>query len=148
MAIAFDASGVRFDENGLVPCIVQDAETGRVLTLAYMNRESLLITCEEEKTCFWSRSRKTLWRKGETSGNFQHVLSLEADCDGDAILARVRKEGPACHRGTDSCFDTVPPRRRMRFRLTRGTRCCWTGRQRCRRGLIRPICLKRDSTRF
>ena len=106
MAIAFDANGVRFDENGLVPCIVQDAETGRVLTLAYMNRESLLITCEEEKTCFWSRSRKTLWRKGETSGNFQHVLSLEADCDGDAILARVRKEGPACHRGTDSCFDT------------------------------------------
>ena len=100
-----DIDSLKFDEKGLLPCIVQDAETGRVLTLAYMNRESFAITVEEERTCFWSRSRKELWRKGETSGNFQHVVSMEADCDGDALLVRVKKDGPACHRGTDSCFD-------------------------------------------
>ena len=106
MSLSFDTSAVRFDANGLVPCIVQDAETGRVLTLAYMNRESLEITLQEERTCFWSRSRKELWRKGETSGNFQHVLSIESDCDSDALLVRVKKDGPACHKGTDSCFDS------------------------------------------
>lgn len=96
---------VRFDDKGLVPCIVQDYDTKRVLTLAYMNRESLKITLERGLTCFWSRSRKKLWLKGETSGNYQHIVRLEVDCDGDALLAMVRKDGPACHRGTDSCFD-------------------------------------------
>ncbi len=95
-----------FDEKGLVPCIVQDYETGRVLTLAYMNRESFAISKERGLTCFWSRSRQELWLKGETSGNYQHIVTMELDCDGDAVLVRVRKDGPACHRGTDSCFDT------------------------------------------
>ena len=97
---------IRWDEKGLVPCIVQDYETGRVLTLAYMNRESFAISKERGLTCFWSRSRQELWLKGETSGNYQHIVTMEADCDADAVLVRVRKEGPACHRGTDSCFDT------------------------------------------
>ena len=97
---------IRFDEKGLVPCIVQDYETGRVLTLAYMNRESFAISKERGLTCFWSRSRQELWLKGETSGNYQHIVTMELDCDGDAVLVRVHKDGPACHRGTDSCFDT------------------------------------------
>ncbi len=102
---AFDIEKVKFDEKGLVPCIVQDAETKRVLTLAYMNRESLGITLEKGLTCFWSRSRQELWLKGATSGNYQHIVTMEADCDCDAILVQVRKDGPACHRGCDSCFD-------------------------------------------
>ena len=96
---------LKFDEKGLIPAIVQDAETGRVLTLAYMNRESLQISLEKGLTCFWSRSRKELWLKGETSGNYQHIVSMETDCDADALLIKVRKEGPACHLGTNSCFD-------------------------------------------
>ena len=96
---------LRFDENGLIPAIVQEQGTGRVLTLAYMNRESLEITLREKKTCFWSRSRKTLWLKGETSGNYQHVVSVTADCDGDALLVEVIKDGPACHLGNESCFE-------------------------------------------
>ena len=100
------AEDIRWDERGLVPCIVQDAETGRVLTLAYMNRESFEISKERGLTCFWSRSRKELWLKGETSGNYQHIVTMEADCDADALLVRVRKDGPACHLGNDSCFDT------------------------------------------
>ena len=101
-----DISRLKFDEKGLIPAIVVDAATRRVLTLAYMNAESLRITMERGLTCFWSRSRQELWLKGETSGNYQHIVTLEADCDADAILVRVIKEGPACHRGTDSCFDT------------------------------------------
>ncbi len=101
-----DLSCIRFDEKGLVPCIVQDYETKRVLTLAYMNRESLEITLERGLTCFWSRSRQELWLKGETSGNYQHVVTLESDCDNDAILVQVRKDGPACHMGTESCFNS------------------------------------------
>ena len=97
---------IRWDEKGLVPCIVQDYETGRVLTLAYMNKESFRISKEKGLTCFWSRSRKELWLKGETSGNYQHIVTMEADCDADAILVRVRKDGPACHLGSNSCFDT------------------------------------------
>ena len=97
---------LKFDEKGLIPAIVVDAKTKDVLTLAYMNKESLAISIAEKKTCFWSRSRKELWRKGETSGNYQHIVTMELDCDGDAVLVRVRKDGPACHRGTDSCFDT------------------------------------------
>jgi len=95
---------LKFDAQGLIPAIVQDAESGEVLTLAYMNRESLDITLREGRTCFWSRSRQELWRKGETSGNVQHIVSVTADCDGDALLVRVTRDGPACHTGAESCF--------------------------------------------
>ena len=98
---------LRFDERGLIPAIVQDAATGQVLTLAYMNRESLLITLREKRTCFWSRSRNTLWRKGETSGNVQKVKEIRPDCDADALLVLVEPAGPACHKGTTSCFTDV-----------------------------------------
>ena len=96
---------LNFDANGLIPAIVVDAESRAVLTLAYMNRESLAISLAEERTCFWSRSRKELWRKGETSGNVQHIVNIKADCDRDALLVYVKKDGPACHLGTDSCFN-------------------------------------------
>ena len=95
---------LKFDEKGLIPAIVVDAETKKVLTLAYMNRESLEISIKEEKTCFYSRSRQSLWRKGETSGNYQHIVSITADCDNDALVVMVEKDGPACHTGSDSCF--------------------------------------------
>lgn len=95
---------LKFDEKGLIPAIVTDAETGNVLMLAYMNRESLDISLNEGRTCFWSRSRRELWRKGETSGNVQHIVSIKADCDKDTLLIAVRKEGPACHTGSESCF--------------------------------------------
>ena len=95
---------LKFDEKGLIPAIVVDAISGKVLTLAYMNRESLRISMEKGRTCFWSRSRQELWLKGETSGNVQHIVSITADCDGDALLVLVEKEGPACHTGADSCF--------------------------------------------
>lgn len=98
---------LKFDEHGLIPAIVQDYYTKKVLTLAYMNRESLEITLKEGYTCFWSRSRQELWRKGETSGNIQKVVSITADCDQDALVIEVIKNGPACHRGTDSCFTEV-----------------------------------------
>ena len=93
-----------FDAAGLIPVVVQDFFTRDVLTVAYMNRESLAITLAEGRTCFWSRSRQELWRKGETSGNVQYVVSVRADCDGDALVVEVVKDGPACHLGTDSCF--------------------------------------------
>ena len=96
---------LKFDEKGLIPAIVVDATSKKVLTLAYMNRESLEISMKEGKTCFWSRSRQKLWRKGETSGNFQHIVSITADCDKDALTVLVNKDGPACHTGTDSCFN-------------------------------------------
>jgi len=95
---------LKFDEKGLIPAIVVDDETDKVLTLAYMNAESLGITLEKKLTCFYSRSRQELWLKGETSGNYQHVVSVTADCDYDALVIRVKKDGPACHLGTDSCF--------------------------------------------
>ena len=95
---------LKFDEKGLIPAIVVDDETGKVLTLAYMNRESLAISMEKKLTCFWSRSRQELWLKGETSGNYQHIVSITADCDGDALEVRVKKDGPACHTGAESCF--------------------------------------------
>ena len=95
---------LKFDERGLIPAIVQDHYTKEVLTLAYMNAESLAITIDERRTCFWSRSRRELWRKGETSGNRQHVVSITADCDGDALVVEVVKDGPACHTGAESCF--------------------------------------------
>ena len=99
-----DISKLKFDEKGLIPAIVVDSVTKKVLTLAYMNRESLAISMEEKRTCFFSRSRQELWRKGETSGNVQHIVSITADCDGDALVVVVDKEGPACHTGKDSCF--------------------------------------------
>lgn len=95
---------LKFDEKGLIPAIVQDAVSGKVLTVAYMNRESLEISMKEKKTCFWSRSRQELWLKGETSGNYQHIVSITADCDKDALLVKVEKDGPACHLGNESCF--------------------------------------------
>lgn len=99
-----DLDTLKFDEKGLIPAIVVDAESKNVLTLAYMNRESLEISMREGRTCFYSRSRQELWRKGETSGNVQHIVSITADCDKDALTVEVIKDGPACHLGTDSCF--------------------------------------------
>ena len=96
---------LKFDEKGLIPAIVIDDETGKVLTLAYMNKESLAISMEKGLTCFWSRSRQELWLKGETSGNYQHIVSITTDCDKDALVVVVEKDGPACHLGTDSCFE-------------------------------------------
>ncbi len=95
---------LKFDEKGLIPAIVVDAVSKKVLTLAYMNRESLQISMEKELTCFWSRSRQELWLKGETSGNYQHIVSVTADCDNDALVVLVEPDGPACHTGTFSCF--------------------------------------------
>ena len=96
---------LKLDASGLIPAVVVDAVSKKVLTLAYMNRESLKITMEKGLTCFWSRSRRELWLKGETSGNYQHVVSITADCDRDALVVMVEKDGPACHLGTDSCFN-------------------------------------------
>ncbi len=95
---------LKFDERGLIPAVIVDSITKKVLTVAYMNRESLEISMEKGLTCFWSRSREELWLKGETSGNYQHIVSITADCDKDALVVVVDKDGPACHMGTDSCF--------------------------------------------
>ncbi len=97
-------SELKFDDKGLIPAVVQDFFTGEVLTVAYMNAESLKITLEEKMTCFFSRSRQELWRKGETSGNRQHIVSVKTDCDKDALVVKVIKDGPACHTGAESCF--------------------------------------------
>ena len=104
MEANFDLKQLKFDERGLIPAVVQDAVTGEVLTVAYMNEESLKISLEKELTCFWSRSREKLWLKGETSGNCQHIVSITADCDYDALVVKVEPDGPACHMGTRSCF--------------------------------------------
>ena len=98
------AADLKFDERGLIPAIVVDTQTKQVLMLAYMNAESLRKSMETGRTCFWSRSRQELWTKGETSGNYQHIVSVTADCDADALLVEVRKDGPACHTGAESCF--------------------------------------------
>jgi len=100
-----EISELKFDDRGLIPAIVVDSVTKRVLTLAYMNEESLRISMEKELTCFWSRSRQELWLKGETSGNYQHIVSITADCDRDALVVTVEPDGPACHLGTESCFE-------------------------------------------
>ena len=102
-----NVNDLKFDEKGLIPAVVVDAVTKKVLTVAYMNKESLLISMEEGTTCFWSRSRSCLWRKGETSGNKQHIVSITTDCDRDALTVVVYKDGPACHLGTDSCFNDL-----------------------------------------
>lgn len=98
---------LKFDDQGLIPVIVQDAETNEVLTLAYMNQESYELTLKDQLMTFYSRSRKELWRKGETSGNYQHLVSLKVDCDQDALVAKVKKDGPACHTGAESCFNEI-----------------------------------------
>lgn len=98
-------SDIKFDEKGLIPAVVTDYYTKKVLTVAYMNAESLEISIKEGKTCFYSRSRQELWRKGETSGNYQHIVFIKADCDRDALTVEVVKDGPACHLGNDSCFE-------------------------------------------
>ena len=109
---------LKFDEKGLIPAIVVDDQTDKVLTLAYMNRESLAVSLEKGLACFWSRSRQELWLKGETSGNYQHIVSITADCDYDALEVRVNKDGPACHLGTDSCFtNPVLGENKEKFRL-------------------------------
>ncbi len=95
---------LKFDQKGLIPAVVVDSVTKKVLTVAYMNKESLQISIEKGLTCFYSRSRNELWLKGETSGNYQHIVSITADCDNDALVVVVEKDGPACHKGTDSCF--------------------------------------------
>ena len=102
-----DINSLKFDEKGLIPAVVTDAENGKVLTVAYMNKESLQISMEKGLTCFYSRSRNELWLKGETSGNYQHIVSITADCDKDALLVKVKKDGPACHTGADSCFNDL-----------------------------------------
>lgn len=100
-----EIDNLKFDKDGLIPAVVTDFFSKKVLTVSYMNRESLEVSIREGKTCFWSRSRKCLWRKGETSGNFQHIVSIVADCDFDALTVEVIKDGPACHTGADSCFN-------------------------------------------
>ena len=102
-----DINKLKFDEKGLIPAIVVDADSKKVLTLAYMNKESLEISMEKGLTCFYSRSRNELWLKGETSGNYQHIVSITADCDYDALTVVVKKDGPACHTGADSCFNDL-----------------------------------------
>ena len=99
-----NVNDLKFDEKGLIPAVVVDSITKKVLTVAYMNRESLQISMEKGLTCFYSRSRQKLWLKGETSGNYQHIVSITTDCDGDALVVVVEKDGPACHTGSDSCF--------------------------------------------
>ncbi len=103
----FDINALKFDDKGLIPAVVVDSATKKVLTVAYMNKESLAISMEKGLTCFWSRSRQELWLKGDTSGNYQHIVSITADCDRDALVVEVMKDGPACHTGTDSCFNEV-----------------------------------------
>ena len=114
----FSVDNLKFDEKGLIPAVVVDHYTKEVLTLAYMDRESLGITIEKGLTCFYSRSRKKLWLKGETSGNFQHVVSVTADCDGDALVVEVVKDGPACHTGEESCFHNPVSRLSLRHPQT------------------------------
>ena len=103
----FDIDTLKFDDKGLIPAVVVDSSTRQVLTVAYMNRESLALSMERGLTCFFSRSRQELWLKGETSGNYQHIVSITADCDRDALVVEVVKDGPACHLGTESCFNEV-----------------------------------------
>ena len=144
-----DINELKFDANGLIPAIVIDDNTGDVLMLAYMNRESLALSIANKLTCFWSRSRKKLWLKGETSGNYQHIREIKADCDRDTLLIYVKSDGPACHLGNDSCFvDDVMPREKdqehEKFTL------CGLMDVSLRRSkaLTRRICSRRGSIRF
>lgn len=98
---------LKFDDKGLIPAVVTDVDSGKVLMVAWMNKESLAISLAEERTCFWSRSRGELWRKGDTSGAVQHIVTIQTDCDRDTLLVKVKKDGPACHLGTESCFNKL-----------------------------------------
>lgn len=137
---------LKFDEKGLIPAIVVDSVTKRVLTLAYMNRESLEISMEKELTCFFSRSRQELWLKGETSGNFQHIVSITADCDKDALVVIVEPEGPACHLGTTSCFENpvFESEEGRSFPMNSFLSLSRAGKPKKRRAHTQPIFLKRD----
>ena len=145
-----DLDKLKFDERGLIPAIVVDAENKKVLTLAYMNRESLEISMREGRTCFWSRSRRELWRKGETSGNVQRIVSITADCDMDALVVKVEKAGPACHTGAESCFfnPVYESDELSDFPSTLYTPCSKAARPSSRRAATRPIFSKRAWTRY
>lgn len=145
-----DLDKLKFDERGLIPAIVVDAENKKVLTLAYMNRESLEISMREGRTCFWSRSRRELWRKGETSGNVQRIVSITADCDMDALVVKVEKAGPACHTGAESCFfnPVYESDELSEFSIELYTPCSKAARPSSRRAATRPIFSKRAWTRY
>ena len=148
--INFDIDSLKFNVHGLIPAIVVDATTKDVLTLAYMNRESLQISIEKELTCFWSRSRQELWLKGETSGNYQHIVSITADCDRDALVILVNKDGPACHLGTDSCFTNALFESENNHAFTlEGLMKLIEGRKTEKKeGSYTTSCLKRASTKY
>ena len=141
---------LKFDEKGLIPAIVVDSVSKRVLTLAYMNAESLKISMEKGLTCFFSRSRQKLWLKGETSGNYQHIVSITADCDKDALVVVVEPDGPACHTGSFSCFEARSGRATSctNSRCKASMRCSRAEKPRCPRALTRPISSKRGWIRF
>ena len=140
---------LKFDEKGLIPAVVIDDETGKLLTLAYMNRESLNISLEKGLTCFWSRSRQELWLKGETSGNYQHIASVTADCDGDALEVRVRKDGPACHTGAESCFhNPIFGEKSEKFQLEGLYQLLQSRKRNCRKAPTPPTFSRRAWTRF
>ena len=140
---------LKFDEKGLIPAIVVDDGTGKVLTLAYMNRESLKISMEKGLTCFFSRSRQELWLKGETSGNYQHIVSITADCDCDALEVRVKKDGPACHTGAESCFHNPILGEKTTNSNWRGCTGCWkAGRKSCPKAPTPSTCSERVWTKF
>ena len=125
---------LKFDEKGLIPAVVVDIYSREVLTVAYMNRESLQISMDEGRTCFWSRSRQELWRKGETSGNVQRIAEIIADCDRDALVVLVEKDGPACHTGAESCFHNPP-----RFHLGRSDEPDSRPKNRAERGFLHQL---------
>ncbi len=140
---------LKFDEKGLIPAIVQDHYTKEVLTLAYMNAETLALTIAEGRTVFWSRSRQEIWRKGETSGNVQRVVSITADCDADALVVEVVKAGPACHTGAESCFFNevyVSPELKQ-FSWQGCTTSSRAARPAPRRAAIPPTCLRKAKRR-
>ncbi len=148
---------IKFDENGLVPAVLQDAKSGQILMVAYMNRESLEKTISSGKAVFYSRSRKTLWLKGETSGNYMNVETLWVDCDMDCLLLKVTPEGPACHTGKNSCFyrkleaDKFVEREEGGIRqpfCSKYMKRFWTAKKTIRRDRIPIIYLKRDWIRF
>ena len=145
-----DINSLKFDANGLIPAVVVDAVTKKVLTVAYMNEESLKISMEKGLTCFWSRSRQELWLKGETSGNYQHIVSITADCDNDALVVMVEKDGPACHKGTDSCFTNTFGKAKIytNFPMSRLLSLSKVERPTNRKAHTQPIFSKREWTKF
>lgn len=147
---SFKMDELKFNEKGLIPAIVQDHYSKKVLMMAWMNKESLEISLREKKTCFYSRSRQELWRKGETSGNVQHISSIYADCDKDTLIVEVVKEGPACHTGAESCFfepvyqnEEITP-----FPMRDFTTSLWDVRRTRRKEATPPTCSTKVWTRF